>query len=188
MGMKDIVWWDISCGGAELPPTLASAAPQPANILVQFTTSPAPGRRGGDILTGSLGGTVVAGKRAFVLCHDLHRSHAINDETKKKSPLPRHTKRPLPTLLLRYGTTYGPRCIHISTPKTIEARYPPSPSYQLPRPTDTVTQSRDRREDVMNALDVCHARGFLYKAVGMCKRRHRYQRTATSRPTINSPG
>ena len=33
---------------------------------------------------GTLGGTVVAGKRAFVLCHDLHRSHAINDETKNK--------------------------------------------------------------------------------------------------------
>jgi len=43
-----------------------------------------PRLRGSCILAGILGGTVVAGKRAFVLCHDLHRSHAINDETKKK--------------------------------------------------------------------------------------------------------
>ena len=39
-------------------------------------------------MTGTLGGSVVAGKRAmFVYCHDLDRSHAINDVTKKMIPV-----------------------------------------------------------------------------------------------------
>ncbi|KAF2085616.1 UPF0287-domain-containing protein [Saccharata proteae CBS 121410] len=30
------------------------------------------------------------------------------------------------------------------------------------------TKDNKACEDVMNALEECHARGFLYKAVGMC--------------------
>jgi len=38
-------------------------------------------------MTGTLGGTVVAGKRTIcVHCHDLYRSHAINEVTKKIIP------------------------------------------------------------------------------------------------------
>jgi len=44
------------------------------------------GGRGSHILTGTLGGTVVAGKRTIcVHCHDLYRSHAIKWSNKKKS-------------------------------------------------------------------------------------------------------
>ena len=97
----------MMCGGneqrgaddLELPHALASAAPQPANILVQFTTC-----QTSDLTT-------------------------RNDCQHSSSGTVRHT---------------GPRCIHISTPKTIEARYPLSPSHQLPRPTDAISRDRLR--------------------------------------------
>ena len=77
------------------------------------------------------------------------------------------------------------RCIPTCTPKTILVRD------SREAPSNSVANQILGCEEVMNALDECHARGFMWKAVGMCSglktevnrclRAERLDRTASNR-------